>query len=153
MLLGGAFRGAPRELFVSGEQCLDQACVCARGRAAGYALWAGRKIGVLRRPITGNAELRAALLQAGELGWMAVRLLAAGFRQTKRPSHPSSEPSNNLLQQCWPGVRFMQDSVCLMLSMPLCEALCHRGSKQNPSSVRTRRLFEPEPSTAQIFDA
>ena len=53
MLLGGAFRGAarcvtrwraPRELFVSGRAVLKSKRVCVRaGRAAGLALWAGRK--------------------------------------------------------------------------------------------------------------
>ena len=37
--------GARRERFLfQGEQCLNQSVCVREGRAAGYALWAGRKM-------------------------------------------------------------------------------------------------------------
>ena len=79
MLLGGACCGAarcvtrwraPRELFVSGRAVLKSKRVCVRAcRAAGLALWAGRKIGVLTQVNERETlqELNSSVL------WMAAK--------------------------------------------------------------------------------
>ena len=83
MLLGGAFRGAarcvtrwraPRELFVSGRAVLKSKRVCVRaGRAAGLALWAGRKTSTAQL-YTGETLLACERRpwKAGELFWLVA---------------------------------------------------------------------------------
>ena len=91
MLLGGAFRGAarcvtrrraPRRAFVSGRAVLKSKRVCVRaGRAAGLALWAGRKTSTaqLYTVVTLLACERRRLLLL-ELLWLVAVTLHAGAR-------------------------------------------------------------------------
>ena len=104
MLLGGAFRGAARcvarrrapasAFLTTGRAVLISKRVCVRaGRAAGLALWAGRKTSTAQL-FTGETLLACERRpwKAGELFWLValtlrIKLSAPPLRFNRRGSH------------------------------------------------------------------